>query len=363
MPSSHSVGRSTSSLTLPAVYSGEFILPLTIERRDGNAGAHLALALDYAVCGKICVPVHADLSVSVPAGTGAPSAEALALDAARALVPEGASRAGFVIDTIRTEAAENGRRLSLVVRSPEKPFDHPDLFVGSASLGLPAPPAVVLSGDKKTADLSLSLPDDAGHHAMLTLVDAGRAAEIPFDLPITGGTTGFADLIVIMAIGLLGGLILNVMPCVLPVLAIKLSSVLRHADERRSDIRVGFLATAGGVVTSFLALAVGLIGLKAAGAQVGWGVQFQQPWFLATLAVVTTLFAVSLFDWLPIGLPPLPGRLPGPIGDMRMCEPFWPTSPPRSSPHLARRRSWGRPSASPWPGDRWTSWLSSSASG
>lgn len=297
-----------------AVYSGGFVLPLTIERLDANAGANLAVAIDYAICGKICVPVHADLSMNVPAGNGSPSVEAPALDAARALVPGSAPRSGFAVDAIRTEAAGNGRKLSLAARSRGEPFHHPDLFVESASPGLPPAPDIVLGPDGMTADLSVNLPADAGQHVALTLTDDGRAAQIPVDLSDGGGAERLPNLLAMMAIGLLGGLILNVMPCVLPVLAIKLSSVLRHADGRRSDIRLGFLTTAAGIVATFLVLAVALVGLKAAGAQVGWGIQFQQPWFLATLAAMTVLFAASLFDWLPIGLPPLPGRMLEPVG-------------------------------------------------
>jgi suppressor for copper-sensitivity B len=110
-------------------------------------------------------------------------------------------------------------------------------------------------------------------------------------------------LLVILAIALAGGLILNLMPCVLPILSIKLFGLARHAGATSRTIRQGAMATAAGIIVSFIVLAVCLILIKLSGAAVGWGIQFQQPWFLAGMAVVTTLFAASFFEWLPIRLP------------------------------------------------------------
>jgi suppressor for copper-sensitivity B len=93
------------------------------------------------------------------------------------------------------------------------------------------------------------------------------------------------------------------MPCVLPVLSIKLFAFTRQAGGGLRDVRLGSAATASGIMISFLLLAASLVGLKWSGATLGWGIQFQQPWFLAGMAVLTVLFAASFFEWLPIGLP------------------------------------------------------------
>ena len=106
-----------------------------------------------------------------------------------------------------------------------------------------------------------------------------------------------------IGLGFLGGLILNLMPCVLPVLSIKLLSVVGQGGRERREIRIGFLASAAGIIFSFLVLAAGLIAVKAAGMTVGWGIQFQQPLFLAAMAVVVTLFACNLFGFFEIHLP------------------------------------------------------------
>ncbi|WP_454914097.1 protein-disulfide reductase DsbD family protein [Variovorax gossypii] len=92
---------------------------------------------------------------------------------------------------------------------------------------------------------------------------------------------------------LLGGLILNLMPCVFPVLAIKVTGFARHADDRRAH-RVSGLAFSAGVVVSFVLLGALLVGLRAAGQQLGWGFQLQSPLVVATLAALFTVIGLNL---------------------------------------------------------------------
>lgn len=92
---------------------------------------------------------------------------------------------------------------------------------------------------------------------------------------------------------LLGGLILNLMPCVFPVLAIKVVGFTRHADDQRGH-RVSGLAYTAGVVVSFLALGALMLALRAAGEQLGWGFQLQSPLVVATLAALFTVIALNL---------------------------------------------------------------------
>ena len=101
---------------------------------------------------------------------------------------------------------------------------------------------------------------------------------------------------------LLGGLILNLMPCVLPVMGMKLNSIL-HAGSNSRTIRLRFLATSAGIVTSFMLLAAMVTALKLAGASLGWGIQFQNPWFIGLMVAVTFLFALNLFGTFEMLLP------------------------------------------------------------
>ncbi|MEX8192126.1 protein-disulfide reductase DsbD family protein [Comamonas guangdongensis] len=107
--------------------------------------------------------------------------------------------------------------------------------------------------------------------------------------------------------GLIGGLILNLMPCVFPVLAIKVLGFAGHGQSRRAQ-RLGGLAYAAGMVLSFLALGALLLGLRAAGQQLGWGFQLQSPVVVALLAALFTLLGLNLAGFFEFGNM-LPGRL------------------------------------------------------
>jgi suppressor for copper-sensitivity B len=108
------------------------------------------------------------------------------------------------------------------------------------------------------------------------------------------------------------------MPCVLPVLSLKLLGIVGHGGGERRAVRAAFIASAAGVLASFLVLAGLLIALRAGGVAIGWGIQFQQPLFLAAMVVVLTLFACNLLGWFEVPLPgwvgDLAGALPGEPG-------------------------------------------------
>ncbi|WP_296498051.1 thioredoxin family protein [Rhodoferax sp.] len=99
---------------------------------------------------------------------------------------------------------------------------------------------------------------------------------------------------------LLGGLILNLMPCVFPVLAIKVMSFTQHANDRRGH-RISGLAYSVGVVTSFVALGALMLGLRSAGEQLGWGFQLQAPAVVAALAVLFTILGLNLAGLFEFG--------------------------------------------------------------
>jgi thiol:disulfide interchange protein len=114
-----------------------------------------------------------------------------------------------------------------------------------------------------------------------------------------------------LLIAVLGGLILNAMPCVLPVLSLKVFGLVRSAGHGRAEVVRGALATAAGILASFLALALVAVAAQAAGSAVGWGVQFQHPGFVTFLAVVVILFCLNLWGLFEVPLPRSLARLGG----------------------------------------------------
>jgi thiol:disulfide interchange protein DsbD len=92
-----------------------------------------------------------------------------------------------------------------------------------------------------------------------------------------------------------GGALLNLMPCVLPILALKVAGFATIAHEERGALVLHGVGYAAGVIGSMVALASAVLGLRSVGTAVGWGFQFQQPWFLVALTLLFTAFATNLF--------------------------------------------------------------------
>jgi suppressor for copper-sensitivity B len=350
---SGSDGLATASIAWPAPlrfsqfgletfgYQDEVVLPITIHRSDANHPLLVHAGVDLLVCHDLCVPAHFDLTLSLPLGSApgsaspsaTPSAEAPLIASYSRRVPGDGATAGLTLEAVRS--ANPGDALE-VEASAREPFQAPDLIIESTPPQVFAPPSLSLDhdGHHLTARLapaaaigatpsaaSASAPASTslvGSTVTVTLVDGERSLEstVTVTPPATAPTSAVSDLPrpplpppnslawpMALAFALLGGLILNLMPCVLPVLSMKLLAVVSHGGGDPRLVRAGFLATAGGILASFLALACVMIILKSAGTAVGWGLQFQQPAFLAGMAVVVSLFACNLWGAFEIPLP------------------------------------------------------------
>ncbi|WP_236798074.1 hypothetical protein [Aliivibrio fischeri] len=106
----------------------------------------------------------------------------------------------------------------------------------------------------------------------------------------------------IIGIALLGGLILNIMPCVLPVLGMKLSNMLALSSTNSQSIRLQFLASASGILVSFWLLAFSVLILRITGGMIGWGIQYQNPLFIGFMAITMGLFTANLLGLFEIQL-------------------------------------------------------------
>jgi thiol:disulfide interchange protein DsbD len=142
-----------------------------------------------------------------------------------------------------------------------------------------------------------------GYEVKLPVSDQAPADEtIPTQTPSAGGAGETPALTLMLLYAFIGGLILNIMPCVLPVIALK---ILGFVSEARSEPRrvrnLGFVYALG-VLVSFLALAAIVIGVKAAGHHAGWGMQFGSPVFIVCLTTLVTLVALNLFGVFEVTL-------------------------------------------------------------
>jgi thiol:disulfide interchange protein DsbD len=201
-----------------------------------------------------------------------------------AFVPDPAKGATFVPLGLGSAPATDGAGFSLVLsgRVAQDAQDGVARLRGVLPLareGRVAHLAVIAGTDDFTVvDPLASAAGDDGHPTAATAV--------------TGGALGIVRALLL---ALLGGLILNLMPCVLPVLTLKVFAVAELAHEGRGRVVQHGLAYLGGVLFSMLALAGGVVTLRAAGASVGWGFQFQEPVFIAAIGTLLVAFALNLF--------------------------------------------------------------------
>lgn len=139
--------------------------------------------------------------------------------------------------------------------------------------------------------------DLRGQPLRLVISDRGLAQEVtltiggPLDLPRSAAFPWWQAVFMALA----GGFILNLMPCVLPVLGMKLGSILQVEQQDRSSVRWQFLASSLGIVVSFMALALLMTLLRLGNHTLGWGIQFQNPWFIGFMVLVTLMFSANLF--------------------------------------------------------------------
>ncbi|MCG8548716.1 MAG: thioredoxin family protein [Alphaproteobacteria bacterium] len=302
-------------------YKDEVILPLDVKVEEPGKPVTLHADVSYLTCAEICVPLQANLSLHLPSGPAEPSKQANLLARYAAQVPHSDQRHGLSIGSVSMTPIGDEVALNVEAKSVS-PFAAPDLYVEGPEGSYFTKPKVSLADDGHIARLSMrggGVPVNQLEATPLrvTLVDRGRALEESINpgRPAEGeaiadlaASTAVPPLVYIVVLALLGGLILNLMPCVLPVISIKLLNVVGHGGADRGRVRAGFVAAAAGIVFSMLCLAVFLILLKNAGMTIGWGIQFQQPIFLVFLVAVLTLFACNLMGLFEIQLP---GRIAG----------------------------------------------------
>jgi len=289
-------------------YKDEVVLPLTVVPAGQGQETRLSGMVRYLTCNDICVPYDVSLDLTVPAGAGQPGPEAHLINRFAARVPGPATAAGVEIVDATLQTQGGGVVVQVAALAPDG-FSAPDLFVEGPEGSYFDAPQVTLQPDGRTVRFAVSgggldAAAFAAEPLTLTLVDGARAVEDRRQAPFAPEADAPAlGLWAVLGLALIGGLILNLMPCVLPVLSLKLLSGVKYGGAAAAKVRAGFLASAAGILTSFVLLALILIALRAAGQSVGWGIQFQQPVFLAAMTAILVLFACNLAGLFEIHLP------------------------------------------------------------
>jgi thiol:disulfide interchange protein/DsbC/DsbD-like thiol-disulfide interchange protein len=298
-------------------YEGTLLLPVQVSVPAGFSAATLDIRLraDWLVCKEVCIPEGGDFALSLPV-QGSTAAHAALFDAARAAQPVAVTGA---------QASASVEADALVVRVAGLPADWQGrtlkFFPETAGIiNNAAPPQARWSGGEWLARIALDPQRSEGPASIpvvLTSAEAATGLSIPLTVttpwpavsrapavelpPLGTGTvetppieaTPPLGLGLALLLALAGGALLNLMPCVFPILSLKVLGFVAHGGERRT-LLAGGLAYTAGVVLSFVALAGLLLALRAGGEQLGWGFQLQSPGVVAALAALFTLIGLNL---------------------------------------------------------------------
>ena len=336
-------------------YEGTLLLPVAVTVPAGFAGEALEVKLraDWLVCREVCIPEGGDFVLRLPA-RAAMAAHAALFERARAQLPrqdaqvqaqarlEGdalqvrvqgvpadlAGRAlrllpelpGVIDNAAPPQARWEGStwiaRVALSPQRSESPAALPAVLVLDAThAGAKAGAAEGPTGLRLALPVSGTWPSAPSAGAAPSTAPAPIPAPGPQPSATAGGAPSGLGLAGALLLALLGGMLLNLMPCVFPVLSLKVLALAAHGSSRRTLLGGGLAYTAG-VVLSFLALAGALLALRAGGEQLGWGFQLQAPAFVAALAMLFTLIGLNLAGVFEFG-----SVLPGSLAALRARHP------------------------------------------
>ena len=296
-------------------YEGELFLPVTLTppaNVTAGSSVELKASADWLMCAEICVPGSADVALTLPVSTGTPNPDAtygLKIRTTVAGLPRAdtawkvtASRdAKNITLTITPTANSTAAPANLHVFSDDGlvAFDLPQTVKpnGQGGFTLVAPISPDGPKDAKTflGVLTTSTSWVPGATLRGLRVDTTFVAAAPPSTPI-------AQLLGTLVLAFLGGLVLNLMPCVFPVLGIKILGFVNQSGQDKKKVVLHGLVFALGVLLSFWSLAAVLAILRAGGQELGWGFQLQEPGFVFILAAVMLVFAMNMSGVFEFGL-------------------------------------------------------------
>ncbi|MBT4098224.1 MAG: hypothetical protein HOM68_19550 [Gemmatimonadetes bacterium] len=312
-------------------YADQVVLltPLTV---DGDAArshdVDLTVRVSWLVCAEICIPGDTTLSVGLDQLTSDHVDADLIDDARQHLIQPWTAADDARVSLAATVRVTDAGHLDVVVEleSPDVGGGLPDLYPTepagtyveenarqAAATGARVQFRVVpYAGESQPTamDVVVAVADAQGQiQYRRTEIELTPSSSVDLFATDYSQNESERSLWVYLLMALVGGMILNLMPCVLPVISLKVMSLVSQAGEAPERIRRHGIAFCAGVVTTFLLLAFVVIAIKSTGELIGWGFQFQSPLFVIGLASLVFVLGLSLFGVLSVRLPGETGRL------------------------------------------------------
>ena len=284
---------------LTNIYKNEVILPIKIYISDLNTSLKIIGNIYFQVCKEICIPFETTLKLKIEPGTAFYTEDHFDIIKAISNVPKSYNNVGInLVELIK----QTDKKFILKINSSiDFPDGKLDLFLEDDNkfYKIYKLEEIINNNNEIQASFEFKNNIDNLENLDLTIVK-GSLSFFVKDINVI--TKDYNNLLLIIGIALLGGVILNFMPCVLPVLTLKVSRVVSSYNISVREVRLNFLYTSLGVIFSFLILALILYILKSFGAEVGWGIQFQQPIFICVLISILIIFSANLLNFIKFNL-------------------------------------------------------------
>ncbi len=310
------------------VYHDEVLLIVPLQLANTLAAGPLDLkaAVAWLECEELCVPGKASVQAKLTIGAASkPSADAPLIEAWQKKIP--VQKPELAATASWERPAQDTLRPLLIEWSPGAEVKDADFFPYAAeNYVVKGETEKVATTDGKIRLRKIVDKSEGGwpKEIMGLLVQKGQPTQAfeaklaVVSAPAEAGTQADArPLLAMLGLAFLGGLILNIMPCVLPVIALKILSFVKQSKESPKRVAALGVTYSVGVLVSFLALASLIIGLKQAGHAANWGMQFQNTQFLVAMTILVTLVALNLFGLFEFNLG---GSVMGAAGELTRKE-------------------------------------------
>lgn len=248
-------------------YEGDVVFPFQVFRSLDTELTEISLDFDFLICADICIPEKATLTLDL---TSASSSDLL--DQAISALPT---------KLISTKSYVNADELKVTFRSP-KEFSSAYIFPRESNLFVYTPNQAIAKIDENIYEITLPLVQDEIESFSGIISLDGQGFQFEEQIASAGGMSLWQAIF----FALIGGLILNLMPCVFPVISLKVLSFVSMGGGDHAKIRNHALAFVGGVIFTFLSIATALMIIRSTGSMIGWGYQLQSPIVVGILTLI-----------------------------------------------------------------------------
>ena len=281
-------------------YEGQIIFPINVIPEIVNEMINLNTQISLLACNEICIPFQEEIALQIPKTTSRPNINTRVRAQFLSLVPR----------KIQSDKYSFGEVLltkdGILLKNPKFPNKDFDIFVENDN-GINFGKPIKKGNNFLLPKLNNDIYELKQHLLNFTFVSSDLSFEqqiiLKKEIENKNLNTWFFEVIIYVIISFLGGLLLNIMPCVLPVISLKLTSIIDKNEIEIEKVRKSFLITSSGIISSFILLAATLISLKYFGHSISWGMQFQNSYFLFLMSLVILAFGLNMLNIFEIYLP------------------------------------------------------------